>query len=295
MFWPCGWSIALAADAGHLPNFEILTTFTIAAFIMRGAGCTVNDMIDRKYDEKVSRTVTRPLVKGELSIFDAWFFLGAQLAVGLEVLLRLNEKCILMGWMAILPMSIYPLMKRITYWPQFVLGLAFNWGVFLGYAAVQNDIFWQACLPLYAAGVSWTIIYDTIYAFQDRVDDLKVGVKSTAIRFGKNPKKWLSGFSLVMGSSLLATGVVCDLAWPYYLSTGLVMAHVGQQIYTLNVDDVSDCAKKFISNHHVGLLLFGGIILGVFMQNTDNEDESAIKLGVTNLSDQTLPVNQIKL
>lgn len=261
---------------------------------MRGAGCTVNDMIDKKIDEKVTRTMSRPLVTGEISIFDAWFFLGAQLAIGLDILIRLNNYCLLLGCSSIFLLSMYPLMKRITYWPQFVLGLAFNWGVFMGYAAVQNDVYWQGCLPLYMAGVSWTIIYDTIYAHQDRLDDLKVGMKSTAIRFGKNSKTWLTGFGGLMASSLIATGVACDLAWPFYLSTAVVMTHVGQQIHTLKIDDPQDCAKKFISNHNVGLLLFCGIILGVLMQKSKDDDEPGKKTdqksALMNLINQTLPV-----
>lgn len=294
LLWPFAWSIALAADPGHFLDLKTLAIFSVGCVVMRGAGCTINDMIDRKYDEKVSRTLTRPLVTGELSIFDAWFFLGAQLGIGLEVLLNFNNYCLLLGLMSVVPFSTYPLMKRITYWPQFVLGLVFNWGIFMGYAAVHNDVFWQGCLPLYVAGVSWTIIYDTIYAFQDRADDLKIGVKSTAIRFSKNPKEWLTAFSGLMGASLIATGVACDLAWPYYISTSLVMGHIGHQIYTLNVDDSKDCAKKFISNSRVGLLLFGGIMMGVLMQNSDDNENVTTK-SLLNLADHSLPASQIKL
>lgn len=223
-------------------------------------------MIDKKYDSKVTRTKNRPLVRGEIDIFDAWFFLGAQLGVGLLVLLELNVYCLALGCSSIFLVTMYPLMKRITHWPQFVLGMTFNWGALMGYAAVHGDIVWEICLPLYAAGISWTIIYDTIYAHQDRVDDIAAGIKSTAIRFGKNTKTWLTGFSVVMASGLLSTGIVCDLAWPYYASLSLVTAHVGHQIYTLNIDDPTDCAKKFISNHYVGLIIFAGILLGVYAQ-----------------------------
>jgi 4-hydroxybenzoate polyprenyltransferase len=125
---------------------------------------------------------------------------------------------------------VYPLMKRITNWPQFVLGMTFNWGALLGYSAIHGEVLWSACLPLYAAGVCWTIIYDTIYAHQDRVDDLIVGVKSTALRFGKDTKKWLTGFSGMMMSSLVTTGLVCDLAWPYYASLSVIAAHIGHQV-----------------------------------------------------------------
>lgn len=238
---------------------------------MRGAGCTINDMIDKKYDSKVARSMDRPLVTGEINIFDAWFYLGAQLGIGLLVLLELNIYCLKLGVSSIALVTMYPLMKRITYWPQFVLGLTFNWGALMGFAAVHGDVWWEACLPLYAAAISWTIIYDTIYAHQDRVDDIAAGLKSTAIRFGKNTKNWLTGFGVLMTSGLLTTGVVCDLAWPYYTSVSIITAHVAHQIYTLNIDDPTDCAKKFISNHYIGLILFGGILLGVFMQKSPKD------------------------
>lgn len=233
---------------------------------MRGAGCTINDMWDRDIDSKVQRTKGRPLVSGELTPRDAFAFLGAQLGVGLLVLTQLNWYSIVLGASSLGIVIAYPLMKRITNWPQFVLGLAFNWGCLLGWSATQGTCDWSACLPLYAAGISWTIIYDTIYAHQDKADDLMLGLKSTAIRFGEDTKLWLTGFTGLMLSGLTVSGLMCDQTWPYYTSVGLVGAHIIHQVASLKTDNATDCAKKFISNHQVGLLLFIGIVLGTLLK-----------------------------
>lgn len=128
-------------------------------------------------------------------------------------------------------------MKRITDWPQFVLGMTFNWGALLGYTAVKGELMLSACLPLYAAGVCWTIIYDTIYAHQDKADDILLGIKSTALKFGDDTKIWLTGFSVLMTSSLLASGMVCDQTWPYYTSVGIVTAHIAHQVLSNDLNE----------------------------------------------------------
>lgn len=166
LFWPCGWSIALAAAPGCAPDIGLLALFATGAFVMRGAGCTINDMWDRKIDRRVERTRERPLASGELTQLDALVFLAAQLGVGAQVLLQLNGYSIGLGVASLGLVVVYPLMKRVTYWPQLVLGAAFNWGALLGWSAVHGQVLWSACAPLYAAGVCWTIVYDTIYAHQ---------------------------------------------------------------------------------------------------------------------------------
>lgn len=166
LFWPCGWSIALSATAGGLPDLQTLALFGCGALIMRGAGCTINDLWDKDIDAKVERTKNRPLVNNEIKPLDAWVFLSGQLSVGLMVLLQLNWTSIVIGASSLGLVIVYPLMKRITYWPQFVLGMTFNYGALLGWCATQGSINLAACLPLYIAGISWTIIYDTIYAHQ---------------------------------------------------------------------------------------------------------------------------------
>ncbi|XP_030556295.1 4-hydroxybenzoate polyprenyltransferase, mitochondrial [Drosophila novamexicana] len=271
LFWPCGWSIALSADAGCWPDFTMLGLFATGALIMRGAGCTINDMWDKDIDAKVERTRTRPLASGQITQLDAIVFLSAQLSLGLLVLVQLNWQSILLGASSLGLVITYPLMKRVTYWPQLVLGMCFNWGALLGWCATQGSVNLDACLPLYLSGVCWTIVYDTIYAHQDKLDDLQIGVKSTALRFGENTKAWLAGFTAAMLAGLSAAGYACDQTLPYYAAVGVVGAHLVQQIYSLNIDNPSDCAKKFLSNHQVGLILFLGIVLGTLLKSEDNK------------------------
>uniref|UniRef100_A0A182J8M5 4-hydroxybenzoate polyprenyltransferase, mitochondrial n=1 Tax=Anopheles atroparvus TaxID=41427 RepID=A0A182J8M5_ANOAO len=277
LFWPCGWSIALSAPAGCWPDPLLLGLFGVGAFIMRGAGCTINDLWDRDIDAKVERTRNRPLVSGEIAPFDALVFLSGQLGLGLLVLLQLNWYSILLGASSLGLVIVYPLMKRITYWPQLMLGATFNWGALLGWSATQGSVEWAACLPLYAAGVCWTIVYDTIYAHQDKVDDVLIGIKSTALRFGDNTKLWLTGFTATMLGNLITAGLVCDQTWPYYTSIGLIAAHLTHQIHSLNIHNPTDCATKFISNHQVGLILFLGIVFGtLYKQNSDERAKASI-------------------
>ncbi|KAI9584901.1 hypothetical protein GQX74_006796 [Glossina fuscipes] len=264
LFWPCGWSIALSANAGCWPDWYMLSLFATGAFVMRGAGCTINDLWDRNIDKKVERTRNRPLACGDISQLDAVIFLSAQLSFGLLILIQLNWESILLGASSLGLVVTYPLMKRITYWPQLVLGMAFNWGALLGWCATKGLVDWSACLPLYLSGICWTIIYDTIYAHQDKKDDLQIGVKSTALRFGDDTKVWLSAFTVAMLSGLTLVGLVCDQTLPYYASVSLISS--------LNIDNPTDCAKKFISNHQVGLILFIGIVLGTLMKTNDSSD-----------------------
>ncbi|EDW84376.1 uncharacterized protein Dwil_GK14102 [Drosophila willistoni] len=273
LFWPCAWSIGLSANAGCWPDLTMLGLFATGALIMRGAGCTINDLWDKDIDAKVERTRSRPLASGKISQFDAIVFLSAQLSLGLLVLVQLNWESILLGASSLGLVITYPLMKRVTYWPQLVLGMAFNWGALLGWCATQGSVNLAACLPLYLSGVCWTIVYDTIYAHQDKLDDLQIGVKSTALRFGENTKVWLSGFTAAMLTGLSAAGMACDQTLPYYAAVGIVGAHLVQQIYSLNIDNPSDCAKKFFSNHQVGLILFLGIVLGTLLKSKDNKNQ----------------------
>ncbi|XP_035515059.1 4-hydroxybenzoate polyprenyltransferase, mitochondrial [Morone saxatilis] len=262
LYLPCTWSIALASDPGCLPHLGMLTLFGTGALLMRGAGCTINDMWDRDFDKKVSRTATRPIASGEISRMQALVFLGGQLSLALGVLLCLNYYSIVLGAASLSLVITYPLMKRITYWPQFMLGLTFNWGALLGWSAVKGSCDWSVCLPLYFSGVMWTLIYDTIYAHQDKEDDVKVGVKSTALRFQEQTKPWLSGFTVAMMSGLVAAGVNAEQTLPYYAVLSTVALHLTYQIYTLDINKPEDCWKKFVSNRNLGLLLFLGIVAG---------------------------------
>jgi len=166
LLWPCYWSVAIATPMGSLPSPKLMLLFGIGALLMRGAGCTLNDLIDRDIDKLVSRTKTRPIACGDLDIRRAFIFLAAQLSVSFAVLLCFDRYSIVLGATSLILVGLYPFMKRITYWPQVVLGLAFNWGALMGYAAVKGYCDWSIVLPLYFAGISWTLVYDTIYAHQ---------------------------------------------------------------------------------------------------------------------------------
>uniref|UniRef100_H3AS40 4-hydroxybenzoate polyprenyltransferase, mitochondrial n=1 Tax=Latimeria chalumnae TaxID=7897 RepID=H3AS40_LATCH len=274
LYLPCTWSIALAADPGFLPDLCMLTLFGTGAVLMRGAGCTINDMWDRDFDKKVARTANRPIAAGEITHFQALLFLGGQLSLALGILLCLNYYSIALGAASLSLVVTYPLMKRITYWPQFVLGLTFNWGALLGWSAVKGSCDWAVCLPLYFSGLMWTLIYDTIYAHQDKADDVLVGVKSTALRFNEQTKQWLAGFSAAMLAGLTLTGINCGQTLPYYAAVAAIGTHLAHQVYTLDINKPEDCWRKFASNRTVGLVLFIGIVLGTLWKGKNKPDPS---------------------
>ncbi|PSM18372.1 MULTISPECIES: 4-hydroxybenzoate octaprenyltransferase [Nitratireductor] len=268
LMWPCWWSAALAAAAyarpgdplmSLLPNPWHLALFLIGAVAMRGAGCTYNDLVDQKIDAMVERTRSRPLPSGKVSRRQAWAFLVAQALVGLVVLLQFNTFAILLGIASLAIVAAYPFMKRITDWPQLVLGLAFSWGALVGWAAVFASLDTPALL-LYAGSILWVIGYDTIYAHQDKEDDAIVGVRSTARLFGDNTKTWLSG---LYGGALLLMAAACASAEaPLPALAGLVAAaiHMTRQIRVLDIDDGAQCLRLFHSNAVVGWLIFAGFV-----------------------------------
>ncbi|XP_067846143.1 4-hydroxybenzoate polyprenyltransferase, mitochondrial isoform X2 [Heptranchias perlo] len=229
LYLPCTWSIGLAAEPGCLPDLSMLALFGTGAILMRGAGCTINDMWDKDIDSKVARTGNRPIAAGEISRFQALVFLGGQLSLALSVLLCLNYYSIALGAASLGLVVTYPLMKRLTYWPQLILGLTFNWGALLGWSAVKGSCDWSICLPLYISGIMWTLIYDTIYAHQDKTDDVLVGVKSTALRFQEQTKQWLLGFSTVMLTGLTVVGLNTEQMLPYYAAVVAVGTHLAHQ------------------------------------------------------------------
>lgn len=258
---PCFWSVALAGlhTGAAYPDLWLLLLFAIGTVAMRGAGCTYNDIVDREIDAKVARTRTRPLPSGQISLKGAMVFLVAQCLVGLAVLLSLNPFSIWLGFAVIPIVALYPFVKRISHWPQAVLGLAFNWGALMGWAAVTGRLDW-APVVLYVGAIAWTIGYDTIYAHQDREDDALIGMKSTALRFGDSTRSWLSGFYAV---TIVAMGVAGWLAGagPVFF-TGLAFA-CGQllwQIATLDIDDAENCLARFRSNRDFGLIVFFAVL-----------------------------------
>jgi 4-hydroxybenzoate polyprenyltransferase len=264
---PCWWSAALSAgiarELSHLPL--TLALFFIGAFAMRGAGCTWNDITDRDLDAKVERTRSRPIPAGQVSVKRALAFLAVQALVGLIVLLQFNRFAVLTGIASLVVVAIYPFMKRITYWPQVVLGLAFSWGALMGFAVTFGRIDATA-LILYAGAIAWVIGYDTIYAHQDAEDDALIGVKSTARLFGERTHAALVvlyGLAVVLiGVALMLAGVRAA-AW---IGLAAFAAHLVWQIRRLRIDDPALCLKIFRSNRDAGLLLFAGLLIDAVMR-----------------------------
>ena len=269
LLWPCFWSTAMATPEGCLPDPYLLGLFTTGAFVMRGAGCTINDMWDKDFDKKVHRTASRPLARGDLTQNQALGFLALQLSAGLGVLISLPHTYYCFAWGASsLPLVVvYPLMKRYTDWPQLVLGLTFNWGAWMGWAATYGSMDYSVIGPLYGAGVTWTLVYDTIYANQDKKDDAALGLKSTALTFGSDPdkhKQILHAFAvLTYGQWLLAGYNLEDLSFlPYATGITAAYSHLVWQIRTADLNDPHNLAERFRSNSMVGAIVFGSIVAG---------------------------------
>ena len=260
LMWPCWWSVALAADGGW-PDPRLLILFALGAFVMRPAGCVINDIMDRDFDARVERTKTRPLASGAISLTGAFVFLALLLLVGLVILLQFNRTAIVVAAASLGLVALYPFMKRITYWPQLFLGLTFNWGALVGWAAVKGEIDLPA-LVLYAGCVCWTIGYDTIYAHQDKDDDIAIGVKSTALRFGAKTKTWVSVFYVVFMIGLTGAGALVGLAWPFYVLLLAAAGHFVWQVRTVDLDDPPSCRRRFVSNEKLGLIVFVAVIAG---------------------------------
>ena len=266
LLFPCWWATAIAGIAADatLPNLWHLVLFMIGAIAMRGAGCTYNDLVDREIDASVDRTRSRPLPSGQVTPLQAKIFLVAQSLVGLAVLLQFNTYTIVLGMGSLLIVAIYPFMKRITHWPQSVLGLAFSWGALVGWSAQFGELDWPA-VTLYLAAIAWTIGYDTIYAHQDREDDAVIGVKSTALLFGPRTKLMLSLFYGLTVLLIFVTLVGVDAGPAAFLGLAVFAGHLIWQIFRLDIDDDLVCLKLFRSNQFAGLYLFAGLTLEVLI------------------------------
>jgi 4-hydroxybenzoate polyprenyltransferase len=257
LLFPGWWGIALAA--GGWPDWRLILLFGIGAMAMRGAGCTLNDIADRDFDAKVARTRTRPIPSGAVSVRQAVLFMALELTIGAAVLLSLPRAAIGLGFLVLVLIATYPFMKRVTYWPQFFLGLNFNWGALLGWAAVRDGLAWPAAL-LYLGGICWTLGYDTIYAHQDKEDDVLIGVKSAALALGSRTRPFL--FLFYAGAALLwaAAGAADGLGALFYLALVLAAAQLFWQAAAVDIDDPADCLRKFRSNRVTGWLLLVGIV-----------------------------------
>jgi len=259
---PCWWSAALAAGAARepVPRLWHLAAFAIGAVAMRGAGCTWNDIVDRDIDALVERTRSRPIPSEQVSVAAAAVFLVLQALIGFAVLLTLNRFAIGVGIASLAIIAVYPFMKRITWWPQVTLGLAFSWGALMGWAAMFGRLDPPALL-LYAGAIAWVIGYDTIYAHQDRDDDALIGVKSTARLFGARTKPILAGF-YALAVMWIATAFVTAGAGFYALAgLGLLAAHLAWQVTQLDINDPEHCLRLFKANRDAGLLLFAALVL----------------------------------
>ena len=261
LLFPAWWSQALAeVSLGRTyPNPWYLALFWLGAFVMRGAGCTYNDIVDREYDARIARTAARPIPSGQVTVTQAWMFLAVLCTAGLLVLVQFNWFTIMLGASSLLLIAIYPFMKRITFWPQLVLGLTFKWGALVGWAAVTGSLS-LAAIVLYAGSVLWTVGYDTIYAHQDTEDDALVGLKSTALRFGAATPRWLVLF--YAGAVVLwgAAGVLAGAHTAFAVALALAAAQLAWQVVTLDTSDAGNCLARFKSNRLIGWLLFGGLV-----------------------------------
>ncbi len=260
---PCWWGVLLAASwqgSFGLKEIWIMSGCAIGAWLMRGAGCTWNDITDRDIDAMVERTRSRPIPSGQVSVIKAVFWLVIQVLLAFIILLTFHQTAVMLGVGSLVLVTIYPFAKRFTWWPQVFLGLAFNWGVLLAWAAVTGALHWPA-LVLYLSGISWTLFYDTIYAHQDTEDDTLIGVKSTARLFGGATHKWLRAFMMI-SVALMAVAIVLALSDDRNV-LALVVAvggpwafgwHLAWQNRTLKIDDPGSCRRLFLSNRNAGLI-----------------------------------------
>ena len=256
---PCWWSVALASP--KLPDLWLMLLFALGAVVMRGAGCVINDIYDRTLDAQVERTRTRPLPSGAIKLLQAILFLIFLLLIGFGILTFFNRVTAIIGVASLILVFMYPLMKRITWWPQLFLGLTFNWGALMGWSAV-NGSFGALSLPLYIAGIFWTLGYDTIYAQQDVRDDAAIGIKSTARLFGERSKRWVALFYGLAIVTLGVTGWASGLGQGFYALLVLAAGFALVQILAWRMNDPADCLQRFWSNRDFGIIILVGIMLG---------------------------------
>ena len=266
LFWPCIWSLLLySLHVGELVPISFFILFFIGSIIMRGAGCTWNDFLDKDYDKSVKRTKDRPLASSKIKITTAIFFLIIQLFVGLLILIQFNKLTIIFGCLSLIPVFIYPLMKRITWWPQVFLGITFNWGALLGWMSVSNNFSSVYPLFLYIACIFWTIGYDTIYAHQDKVDDLLLNLKSSAIKLGENTKYAMLIFYSIF--FIIFAVILLNLSNSLIIHIAILslLVHLVSQILYLDIDNSERCLKIFKSNNLLGIQISFFLILEVLI------------------------------
>ena len=264
LFWPCAWGLTIAYDFTNNLNtyYFYLFLFLSGSILMRSAGCIINDITDRKFDNKVERTKNRPIASGKISVNLALFYALTLCAIAFLVLINFNLLVIILA-IGSMPFAFtYPLMKRYTYWPQLFLGLTFNYGLILGWLSVSNEFNF---LPLifYIGAIFWTLGYDTIYGFQDIKDDEIIGLKSTSIKFKKNPINFLLICYIILIIILVSLGLIMNFKYLYFIFLIIPISHlILFQIKKLNIKDPNNCLKIFKSNNFLGLLIFINILIG---------------------------------
>ena len=265
LLMPCWWSVGLAGmHNDRFPSLWHILLFFIGAFAMRGAGCTWNDLVDRDLDGRVERTRSRPIPSGQVTVAQATMFMVAQALVGFLVLIQFNRFTVATGIASLLVVVIYPFMKRITYWPQIFLGLAFSWGALMGWPAAFGRLDWPA-IVLYAGSILWVIGYDTIYAHQDRDDDLLIDIKSTALLFGDRTPTMLATFYAGAIVLIASAGFMAGGGIIFTIGIVAFAAHLAWQVSRLDIDDPAHCLVLFKSNRDAGLILFGAMLLDTAM------------------------------
>ena len=262
LFWPCIWSLLLhSLYIEQLAHISFFILFFIGSIIMRGAGCTWNDFLDKEYDKNVIRTKDRPLASNKIKTITAMVFLLVQLLIGLLILIQFNKLTIIFGCLALIPVFIYPLMKRITWWPQVFLGITFNWGALLGWLSLSNDFSSIYPIMLYLACIFWTIGYDTIYAHQDKDDDFLLNLKSSAIKLGQNTKYALLIFYAIFFMIFAVMLLSLSNSLIIHLAILSLLIHLVSQIIYLDIDNSDRCLKIFKSNNLLGLQISFFLIL----------------------------------
>ena len=266
LFWPCSWGLTLAYDFKNNINlyFFYLILFFLGSLLMRSAGCIINDIADKEFDKKVYRTKNRPIATGKISIFLGFFYSLILCLLAFLVLINFNKLTIILA-LSSMPLAFtYPLMKRFTYWPQLFLGITFNYGVILGWTSIENDL---NLIPiiLYIGAIFWTLGYDTVYGYQDIIDDEIIGVKSTSIKFKDNPKKFLFICYSMTILSFLYLGKLMEFNYFFYIGALFIIIHLYfYQLWSFNQRNVEQCLKIFKSNNFFGLLVLVSIFIGKF-------------------------------
>mgnify|MGYP000512767829 FL=1 len=264
LFWPCSWGLTIAYDFSGEKNTYLfyLILFLAGSILMRSAGCIVNDIADRKFDQKVSRTKNRPIASGKVSVAQGFFYSAVLCLLALAVLVQFNYSTIFLA-LGSMPLAFtYPLMKRYTYWPQLFLGITFNYGIILGWSSIINEV---DILPfiLYFGAIFWTLGYDTVYGFQDIKDDEIIGLKSTSIKFKRNPYIFLKLCYFIFQISLVIIGLLLKLNLIYFIFLFMAAVQIYYfQIYKLDINKMDSCLNIFRSNNFLGLIIFLGFLIG---------------------------------